>query len=886
MERRPFLRTLHLRVPATPRPPDAGTRLRSPGREEEEARSFGSYWCGNCLRKQAMYRYYRYFTENVIDAINIGASELIAIRRNELSPEFILVGILMQEDSPVLKIFRELGLEPKRTSQELLDRVFEIEELVPPIEGDSPIHLVVPKTTQLFFEQAKREADTNGDAYIGIMSVFLAFYDASAGVAAQILKEHAQLGNQRRVRKIVQELRGERKIMDRWEEACSNQLSRFTTDLTALARRHALDPLIGREDILERIIEVLARRKKNNPLLIGEPGVGKTVIVEGLAQRIVRMEVPEMLLNKRLLLLDLGEIVAGAKFRGEFEERLKMIQDEITAAAGRIILFIDELHQVVNAGAAMGGLDASNMLKPALAKGNLLCIGATTIDDYKKFIEIDKGLERRFQPILVREPSPTETLEILEGLRPCYETFHHVTFTPEALQAAVSLSERYITDRCLPDKAIDLLDEAAGRKRIETGYFPRNLRDLRKEKERIRQEQLAAYQQEDYRTAMMAQQRLIALELELKTKQRRWQEEIEPERRIVTEEDVAQLVARWTEIPVFRVMETEKARLLEMEERLHERIIGQHDAICAVSNAIRRNRAGLKDPRRPIGTFLFLGPTGVGKTELARALAEHLLDDENRLIRLDMSEYMERHEVSKIIGAPPGYLGYGEGGQLTEKIRRQPYSVLLLDEIEKAHPDVFNILLQILDEGRLTDAHGRTVSFRNTIIIGTSNIGSAILTRERLSAGFSSDEEDSEEETRERILAEVKKYFKPEFLNRIDDLIVFHRLGPQDVRQIVELMLRDLLRRLEEKKIRLEISDAVKAFLAAEGFDPIYGARPLKRTIERFLENPLAQDLIAGRFEAGDTILANLSGKEIRFEKRQPAPNLVALFPEESKCES
>ncbi|RME52762.1 MAG: AAA family ATPase [Deltaproteobacteria bacterium] len=833
-----------------------------------------------------MYRYYRYFTEDVIDAINIGASELIAIRRNELSPEFVLVGILMQEDSPALKIFRELGLDPERTRQELLERVFEIEELVPPIEGDSPIHLVVPKTTQLFFEQAKREADTNGDAYIGIMSVFLAFYDASAGVASQILKEHVQLGNQRRVRKIVQELRGERKITDRREEACNNQLSRFTTDLTALARRQALDPLIGREDVLDRIIEVLARRKKNNPLLIGEPGVGKTVIVEGLAQRIVRMEVPEMLLNKRLLLLDLGEIVAGAKFRGEFEERLKMIQDEITAAAGRIILFIDELHQVVNAGAAMGGLDASNMLKPALAKGNLLCIGATTIDDYKKFIEIDKGLERRFQPILIREPSPKETLEILEGLRPCYETFHHVTFTPEALQAAVSLSERYITDRCLPDKAIDLLDEAAGRKRIETGYFPRSIRDLRKEKERMRQEQLTAYQQEDYRSAILAQQRLITLELELKTKQRRWQEEIEPARRVVTDEDIAQIVARWTEIPVFRVMETEKARLLGMEERLHERIIGQHDAICAVSNAIRRNRAGLKDPRRPIGTFLFLGPTGVGKTELARALAEHLLDDENRLIRLDMSEYMERHEVSKIIGAPPGYLGYGEGGQLTEKIRRQPYSVLLLDEIEKAHPDVFNILLQILDEGRLTDAHGRTVSFRNTIIIGTSNIGSAILTRERLSAGFSSDNEDSEAEIRARILAEVKKHFKPEFLNRIDDLIVFHRLSPQDVRQIVELMLRNLLRRLEEKKIHLEISDAVKAFLAAEGFDPIYGARPLKRTIERFLENPLAQDLIAGKFEAGDTILAKLAGKEIHFEKRQPAPNLVPLFPEESKCES
>ncbi|MBE3552660.1 MAG: ATP-dependent Clp protease ATP-binding subunit, partial [Kyrpidia tusciae] len=640
---------------------------------------------------------------------------------------------------------------------------------------------------------------------------------------------------------------------------------------TQMARDGKLDPVIGRNKEIERVIQVLSRRTKNNPVLIGEPGVGKTAIAEGLAQRIVANEIPETLRNKRVMVLDMGTVVAGTKYRGEFEDRLKKIMDEIRQA-GNVILFIDELHTLIGAGGAEGAIDASNILKPALARGELQCIGATTLDEYRKHIEKDAALERRFQPIMVDQPTPEEAIQILHGLRDRYEAHHRVKISDEALEAAVRLSDRYISDRYLPDKAIDLIDEAASRVRLRTHTAPPNLKELEEQLEEVRKEKEAAVQSQEFEKAAALRDKEQRLREELEKRKQEWQQKQASKDSVVTEEDIAEIVSSWTGIPVKKLAEEESERLLHMEEILHKRVIGQDEAVEAVSRAIRRARAGLKDPKRPIGSFIFLGPTGVGKTELARALAEAMFGDENAVVRIDMSEYMERHTTSRLIGAPPGYVGYEEGGQLTEKIRRKPYSVVLLDEIEKAHPEVFNILLQVLDDGRLTDGKGRTVDFRNTVIIMTSNVGAQSIRRGGpLGFAARSEEEDAYKDMKNKVMEELKRQFRPEFLNRIDEVIVFHALTQQDIMRIVDLMVDDLRKRLRDHDIDFELTDDAKAFLAKEGFDPTYGARPLKRAIQRHIEDRLSEALLNGTIVKGDRVRIDFQDGALTVRKLEPS---------------
>ena len=645
-----------------------------------------------------------------------------------------------------------------------------------------------------------------------------------------------------------------------------------------LARQGELDPVIGREKEIERIIQILSRRKKNNPVLIGEAGVGKTVIVEGLAQQIVAAEVPQSLLSKRILSLDMAALIAGASVRGEFEGRLKSIRDTIIDSGGRIILFIDELHTVVGVGGgASGGMGAPDILKPALARGQLQLIGATTYDDYRKHIESDRALARRFQTVQVNAPGIDDTRKILEGLKPYYEKHHNIDYTPESLDAAARLSDRYITDRAQPDKAIDLLDEAGSKKHLEMHYTPPDLKKLENEKRAQTALKKEAFERQDFEEATKHHAELQIIEEQLVTKKEMWQKELKEKDTSVTSEDIAGVVSSWTGIPASRMLEGEAGKLAHMEEKIHERIVAQEAAVGAIADAIRRNRAGLREASRPIGTFLFLGPTGVGKTELAKTLAEFLFDDETHIVRLDMSEYMERHEVAKLIGAPPGYVGYGEGGQLTERIRRVPYAVVLLDEVEKAHPDVFNMLLQVLDEGRLTDAQGHVVSFRNTIIIGTSNIGSEKLA-EKHEIGFKSGTGIiSHDEAKDMILSEVKKYFKPEFLNRLDDMIVFHSLTKKHMSHILDILLNRLIKRLKEEEISLEIGAEIKEKLVADGHEPKYGARPLKRAIEREIENKLSLCIVNRQFQSGDKIKAIIKDKEIAFKKISTKKNKGSL---------
>ena len=809
----------------------------------------------------------RQLTDKVIEALNVGTMEMVNLRQTLLTPDFILIGLLEQQDSRIVKLLETYYPEDKKLVRKILDRLFDLQEGETKHEEEQIQHIHLAKETDSLFEIAQDEAKKLGDRYISVGAMFLALFDSRVGRTADVLQEFGLRYN--KVKEDLEIMRGGINIDEKDGEGKMDVLSQYTTDLTDMARRGELDPVIGREKEIKRIIQILSRRKKNNPVLIGEPGVGKTVIVEGLAQKIVKAEVPQSLLHKRVKVLEMSEIIAGAKMRGEFEERMKAVKDEITSAHGSIILFIDELHTIVSAGAGAGGVDASNMLKAALAKGQLQCIGATTLDDYKKSIEEDKALARRFQPILVEEPSVDVTVAMLDGIKSKYEKHHSIQFRDEAVRAAAKLSEKHIYDRALPDKAVDLLDEAGAQKHLALIYVPPVIQQLEKDRNEIIRKQKDAFDAQDFEKVAQLRQDVLEIDKKLSAEKEKWNSELDKVDHSVTEEDIANVVAIWTGIPVNKIRETETAKLMNMEDNLHKRVIGQDNAIVAISNAIRRNRAGLKDKDRPIGSFLFLGPTGVGKTELAKALAEFLLDDENRLIRLDMSEYMEKHSVSKIIGSPPGYVGYDEGGQLTEKVRRHPYSVILLDELEKAHPDVFNILLQLLDDGRLTDAHGRVTSFKNAIIIGTSNIGTESITKGKTKGiGFAATEDSARDynQVKKMVLDEVHKLFKPEFINRLDDLIVFHKLQPNEVRQIADLMLNNLTKRLQESDMTLEITNKVKDELAKEGFSEMYGARPLRRLIEDKIENAISMRIINGEFKHGDTIRVDFKKGDYTFK--------------------
>ena len=812
-------------------------------------------------------KHIRYCTKKVLDAINIGTMEMVNMKRNVFTTEFVLLGLLFQDDSSIIAIAEQLKLDTEAIKKRLMDGIFaSIDNQASNIPSTGDIQLVISSEVEKVFEIALQESKRMEDKFISTEALFIALFNPQAGNTGEIIRGAGL--ELERVQTAIKEIRGGRKVVNQDDESKLDVLKEYTVDLIELARKGELDPVIGREKEIERVIQILSRRKKNNPVLIGEAGVGKTVIVEGLAQQIVASDVPQSLLSKKILSLDMAALIAGAGVRGEFEGRLKTIRDSIIDAGGRIILFIDELHTVVGVGGgAAGGMGAPDILKPALARGQLQMIGATTYDDYRKHIETDRALARRFQTVSISEPGIDETKCILEGLKLYYEKHHNINYTPESLDAAARLSDRYITDRAQPDKAIDLLDEAGSKKHLEMHYTPPDIKKLENEKRAQTALKMEAFERQDFEESTKHHAEIQVIEERLAREKEKWQKELKEKDTSVTPEDIASIVSNWTGIPASKMLEAEAEKLAHMEEKIHERIVAQEAAVKAIADAIRRNRAGLREVSRPISAFLFLGPTGVGKTELAKTLAEFLFDDETRIVRLDMSEYMERHEVAKLIGAPPGYIGYGEGGQLTEKIKRMPYAVILLDEIEKAHPDVFNMLLQVLDEGRLTDAQGHVISFRNTIIIGTSNIGSEKLA-EKHEIGFKSGSGIiSHDEAKEMILSEVHKYFKPEFLNRLDDMIVFHSLTREHISHILDILLNRLLKRLEEEGLSLEIGPKIKEKLATDGYDPKFGARPLKRAIEREIENRLSLSIVNRQFQSGDKIKAILQDGEIAFEK-------------------
>jgi ATP-dependent Clp protease ATP-binding subunit ClpB len=844
----------------------------------------------------------------------------LASERNhqEVTPEHLLHALVTQEQGVVSALLLKLGTDPEALARKIEAALSEQTQ----VRG-ATAEVYVGRRLKEFLEEATRQSQEFKDEYVSSEHLLLALVAKDFGTASRLLTEAGV--NRDQLLRALTEVRGSQRVTDPEAEQRYQSLERYTRDLTALARQGKLDPVIGRDEEVRRSMQVLSRRTKNNPVLIGEPGVGKTAIVEGIAQRIAAGDVPESLKDKRILALDLGALIAGTKYRGEFEDRLKAVLKEIAAAGGQVILFIDELHTLVGAGGAEGAVDAANMLKPALARGELRCLGATTLDEYRKHIEKDKALERRFQPVLVSEPSQEDAVAILRGLKERYEVHHGIRIRDAALVASVRLSHRYISGRQLPDKAIDLVDEAASRLKMQIDSLPEPIDHLERRLTALAIEKSALSRESD----PASRKRMAEVEAEMgelreqadrmkslwqKERQvisgiRRAKEEIEaarteaelaqrkgdfnraaelrfgrlPElekqlqahneelktaqkngsflREEVTEEDIAAVVSKWTGIPVEKMLEGEQSRLAQMEERLHRRLVGQDEAVTAVANAVRRSRAGLQDPNRPIGSFIFLGPTGVGKTELGRALAEFLFDDETHLVRIDMSEYMEKHAVSRLIGAPPGYVGYDEGGQLTEAVRRRPYAVVLFDEIEKAHPDVFNILLQLLDDGRLTDGHGRTVDFRNTVVIMTSNVGSQLI-----ATGAPA----------EVVTEELRRTFRPEFLNRIDEIVVFHQLGRGEIDRIVDLQLERLRKLLRDRELDIQLTPAARSFLADKGYDPTYGARPLKRAIMRHVQDPLAREIIKGTFTPGDVILADRKGDELLFRAQRPGAQSVA----------
>jgi len=793
------------------------------------------------------------FTERAQEAAQRAAEIIQRYGHNQIDTEHILLALIEQPQGVIPQILDMLKVDTAALV-ERLDYILRTSPKANIFGGGAGQIFITPRVKRII-DLANEEANRLKDEYISTEHIFLAILSERSTPAARLL-EGAGVTRER-VFEAIQQIRGGQRVTDPHAETRYRTLEKYSRDLTQLAREGKLDPVIGRDAEILRVIQILSRRTKNNPVLIGEAGVGKTAIVEGLAQKIASNDVPEILSGKRVVALDLGAMIAGSRFRGEFEERLKLAIEEVQRAAGEIILFIDELHTVVGAGAAQGAMDASNMLKPALARGELQCIGATTLDEYHKYIEKDAALERRFAPVYVEEPSVEETIQMLRGLRDRYEAHHKVRFSDDALVAAARLSARYVTDRHLPDKAIDLIDEAAAKLRVALYSLPPELKAMKSEIDRLAAEEEQAGLERDYERAAQKKAERLRLEAEFNARRDQWEAEHQLDE-VVDVNDIAEVVAQWTGIPVHQMMETEAEKLLHMEERLHERIKGQDEAIRAISDAIRRARAGLKDPRRPIGSFIFIGPSGVGKTELAKALARFLFDDEDALVRIDMSEYREQHTVSRLFGAPPGYVGYEEGGQLTEAVRRRPYRVILFDEIEKAHPEVWNALLQILDDGRLTDGQGHVVDFRNTVLIMTSNLGTEFV-RKSGSLGFLQRREDDEERAaHEKIEKALKSTFRPEFLNRIDEIIIFSPLTLEQMREIVDLQMQEIRERLSEHGLSVELTPAARNWLADVGYDPSFGARPLRRALQKHVESPLSVKLLSGEFVAGDKVIVDV----------------------------
>ncbi|MBC8335022.1 MAG: AAA family ATPase [Anaerolineales bacterium] len=816
------------------------------------------------------------FTERAQEAAQRAAEIIQRYGHNQIDTEHILLALIEQPNGAIPQILENLNI----SQEALVERIDSTLKSSPKanIFGGGAGQIFITPRVKRIIDLANEEANRLKDEYISTEHLFLAILSERNTPAARML-ESAGLTRDR-VLTAVQELRGGQRVTDKQAESRYKVLEKYSRDLTKLAREGKLDPVIGRDTEILRLVQILSRRTKNNPVLIGEAGVGKTAIVEGLAQKIVDNDVPEILSGKKVVSLDLGSMIAGSRFRGEFEERLKSAIDEVQKSDGEIILMIDELHTVVGAGAAQGALDASNMLKPALARGELRCIGATTLDEFHKHIEKDSALERRFAPIYVEEPSVEDTIQMLMGLRDRYEAHHKVHFADEALVAAAHLADRYVTDRHLPDKAIDLMDEAAAKLRVALYSLPQNLKDMKGEIERLTAEEELAHTERDYERAAEMKAERLRIEEDFKAERDLWEEEHKLDE-VVDVNDIAEVIHQWTGIPVSQMMETEAQKLLNMEERLHERIIGQNEAISAISDAIRRARSGLKDPRRPIGSFIFIGPSGVGKTELAKALAWFMFDDPDALVRIDMSEYREQHTASRLFGAPPGYVGYEEGGQLTEAVRRRPYRVILFDEIEKAHPDVWNALLQILDDGRMTDGQGKVVDFRNTILIMTSNLGTEYVSKGG-TLGFvtqsqGDDKEKIEEkEAHKKIEKALKDAFRPEFLNRVDETIMFSPLSKKEMEEIVDLQMQEVQDRLNEYEISAALTPAARTWLAEEGYDAAFGARPLKRALQKFVESPLSVKLLKGDFSGGGSILVDVDAEknEIVFIEGEPAPKV------------